>query len=84
MEKAAFNHAHNVVRSKRRGLRVPHKYGTPHLETIEATDAYGAKSFGYTTYRVNRFNLPAEELGTGADRTSNNLDGLLDFVLGHH
>jgi 2-haloacid dehalogenase len=47
-------------------------------------DAYGAKSFGYTTYWVNRFNLPPEELGTGADRTSNNLDGLLDFVLGHH
>jgi 2-haloacid dehalogenase len=47
-------------------------------------DAYGAKSFGYTTYWVNRFNLPAEELGIGSDRTSNNLDGLLDFVLGHH
>jgi 2-haloacid dehalogenase len=47
-------------------------------------DAYGAKSFGYTTYWVNRFNLPAEELGIGADRTSNNLEGLLDFVLGHH
>jgi len=47
-------------------------------------DAYGAKSFGYTTYWVNRFNLPAEELGIGADHTSNNLDGLLDFVLGHH
>ena len=47
-------------------------------------DAYGAKSFGYTTYWVNRFNLPAEELGIGADRTSSNLDGLLDFVLGHH
>jgi 2-haloacid dehalogenase len=47
-------------------------------------DAYGAKSFGYTTYWVNRFNLPPEELGIGADRTSSNLDGLLDFVLGHH
>jgi 2-haloacid dehalogenase len=47
-------------------------------------DAYGAKSFGYTTYWVNRFNLPAEELGIRADRTSNNLEGLLDFVLGHH
>ena len=47
-------------------------------------DAYGAKSFGYPTYWVNRFNLPAEELGVRADRTSNNLEGLLDFVLGHH
>lgn len=45
-------------------------------------DAYGAKSFGYTTYWVNRFNLPVEELGIAADRTSNNLEGLLNFVLG--
>jgi 2-haloacid dehalogenase len=47
-------------------------------------DAYGAKSFGYTTYWVNRFNLPAEELGVEADKTSSNMEGLLDFVLGHH
>ena len=45
-------------------------------------DAYGAKSFGYTTYWVNRLNLPVEELGIRADRTSNNLDELLKFVLG--
>ncbi|HEY8084693.1 MAG TPA: haloacid dehalogenase type II [Methylophilaceae bacterium] len=45
-------------------------------------DAYGAKNFGYTTYWVNRFNLPPEELGIQADRTSNNLQGLLEFVLG--
>jgi 2-haloacid dehalogenase len=45
-------------------------------------DAYGAKSFGYPTYWVNRFNLPAEELGVRADQTSNNLEGLLKFVLG--
>jgi 2-haloacid dehalogenase len=45
-------------------------------------DAYGAKSFGYTTCWVNRFNLPAEELGIEVDRTSNNLDGLLKVVLG--
>jgi 2-haloacid dehalogenase len=45
-------------------------------------DAYGAKSFGYTTYWVNRFNLPAEELGIEADGTSNNLEGLLKLVLG--
>jgi 2-haloacid dehalogenase len=44
-------------------------------------DAYGAKSFGYTTYWVNRFNLPAEELGIEADGTSNNLEGLLKLVL---
>jgi len=45
-------------------------------------DAYGAKTFGYPTYWVNRFNLPAEELGIGADGTSNNMEGLLRFVFG--
>lgn len=45
-------------------------------------DAYGAKSFGYNTYWVNRFNLPVEELGIKADRTSNDIQGLVDFVLG--
>jgi 2-haloacid dehalogenase len=45
-------------------------------------DAYGAKSYGYPTYWVNRFNLPAEELGVKADATSNNIQGLVDFVLG--
>lgn len=44
-------------------------------------DAYGAKSFGYPTYWVNRFNLPAEELGSRADATSNDIQGLVDFVL---
>lgn len=44
-------------------------------------DAYGAKSFGYPTYWVNRFNLPAEKLGEKPDGTSNNFQGLLDFVL---
>jgi FMN phosphatase YigB (HAD superfamily) len=47
-----------------------------------AWDAYGAKSFGYPTFWVNRFNVPAEELGVKADGTSNNFQGLLDFVLG--
>lgn len=44
-------------------------------------DAYGAASFGYPTYWVNRFNLPAERLGIAADRTSSDFAGLLDFVL---
>ena len=44
--------------------------------------AYGAKSFGYTTYWVNRFDLPVEELGIQADHTSNNLEGLLKLILG--
>ncbi|MEO8006713.1 MAG: haloacid dehalogenase type II [Betaproteobacteria bacterium] len=46
-------------------------------------DAYGAKNFGYTTYWVNRFDLPTEELGLLPDKASNNLDGLLNFVLGN-
>jgi 2-haloacid dehalogenase len=45
-------------------------------------DAYGAKSFGYPTYWVNRFNLPVEKLGITADATSNDIAGLLQFVLG--
>ena len=45
-------------------------------------DAYGAKSFGYTTYWVNRFHLPMEELGIEPDGTSDNLEGLLKLVLG--
>ena len=45
-------------------------------------DAYGAKSFGYPTYWVNRFNLPTEKLGIEADATSNEIAGLLQFVLG--
>src|SRR3954449_1274443 len=45
-------------------------------------DAYGAKSFGYTTFWVNRFHLPMEELGIEPDGTSDNLEGLLTLVLG--
>jgi 2-haloacid dehalogenase len=44
-------------------------------------DAYGARSFGYPTYWVNRFNLPAEKLDVTADATSTDLAGLLEFVL---
>jgi 2-haloacid dehalogenase len=45
-------------------------------------DAFGAKSFGYTTYWVNRFHLPMEELGIEPDGTSDSLEGLLELVLG--
>ncbi len=44
-------------------------------------DAFGAKSFGYPTYWVNRFNLPDERLGIQADQTSKDIAGLVDFVL---
>ena len=44
-------------------------------------DFYGAKNFGYATYWVNRFNLPLENLGILPDKTSNNMQGLLDFIL---
>ncbi len=45
-------------------------------------DAYGAKNFGYATCWVNRLNLPPEELGIKPDKISNNMEGLLEFVLG--
>jgi 2-haloacid dehalogenase len=44
-------------------------------------DAVGAKSFGYTTFWVNRFNQPFEELGIRPDQTATNLSAVLDFVL---
>jgi 2-haloacid dehalogenase len=44
-------------------------------------DAAGAKTFGYPTVWVNRFNQPLEELDVRPDRVAANLDGLLDFVL---
>ena len=43
-------------------------------------DAAGAKSFGYPTVWVNRFNQPDEELGVRPDRTVTDLRGLLEFV----
>lgn len=45
-------------------------------------DAYGAKHFGYPTYWVNRFALPAEKLGTAPNGTSGSFQGLLEFTLG--
>ena len=43
-------------------------------------DAAGAKSFGYTTFWVNRLNLPAEELGVTADATGASLADLVSFL----
>ncbi len=43
-------------------------------------DAAGAKSFGYTTYWVNRLNLPAEQLGVTADAVGPTLTAMVDFV----
>jgi 2-haloacid dehalogenase len=45
-------------------------------------DAYGAKSFGYPTYWVNRFDLPMETLGIEPDATSGDMAGLVRLVLG--
>ena len=45
-------------------------------------DAFGAKSFGYPTYWVNRFGLPAEKLGLAPDGTSSDIAGLVRFILG--
>lgn len=43
-------------------------------------DAAGAKSFGYTTFWVNRLNLPVEKLGVVPDAIGQNLIDLLGFV----
>ncbi len=42
-------------------------------------DAAGAKQFGYRTYWADRLGLPAEELGTPVDFTSNSLADLDKF-----
>lgn len=43
-------------------------------------DAAGAQSFGYTTFWVNRLNLPAEKLGPVPDSMGKNLTDLVGFV----
>ena len=43
-------------------------------------DAAGAKSFGFTTYWVNRSNSVAEELGNTADAQGHDLSELRNFV----
>ena len=43
-------------------------------------DAAGAKAFGYSTYWVNKLNLPPEELHVSADRTYHDLSLLPDFL----
>jgi hypothetical protein len=48
---------------------------------MAAAEHKRAGAVRYPTYWVNRFNLPAEKLGEKPDGTSNNFQGLLDFVL---
>lgn len=43
-------------------------------------DAAGAKAFGYTTFWVNRLNLPQERLGVTPDAVGKNLADLVGFV----
>jgi 2-haloacid dehalogenase len=43
-------------------------------------DAAGAKSFGYTTYWVNRLNLPVEQLGVLPDHTASGMAELPGYV----
>lgn len=45
-------------------------------------DAYGGKHFGFPTVWVNRLDLPDENLGVPADKTTPDMSGLLQFVLG--
>jgi hypothetical protein len=73
-ERASFRHpayANSLVAGMRNGQLVEALAGMASM-----------KSFGYTTYWVNRFNLPKEELGIKPDATSNNLEGLMKLVLG--
>lgn len=44
-------------------------------------DAAGAKAFGYPTFWVNRFSLPAEELSAPPDAVGTSLVDLVAFVL---
>jgi 2-haloacid dehalogenase len=43
-------------------------------------DAAGAKNFGYTTFWVNRLNLPVEQLDVAPDGIGATLTALVDFV----
>jgi 2-haloacid dehalogenase len=43
-------------------------------------DAAGAKSFVYTTFWVNRLNLPVEKLGVIPDEIGQNLTDSVGFV----
>lgn len=43
-------------------------------------DAAGAKSFGYTTFWVNRLNIPTEKLGVVPDAVGQNLTDLVTFM----
>jgi 2-haloacid dehalogenase len=43
-------------------------------------DAAGAKNFGYTTFWVNRLDLPVEQLDVAPDGIGVTLTALVDFV----
>jgi 2-haloacid dehalogenase len=43
-------------------------------------DAAGAKTFGYPTFWVNRWHVPADQLGTEPDKVGNTLESLVEFV----
>ena len=46
-------------------------------------DAAGAKSFGYTTFWINRLGLPAERLGISPDGVGKTLGDLVGFIKAH-
>ena len=43
-------------------------------------DAFGARSFGYPTFRVDRLQAPAEELGSAPDAMGTNLGDLVKYI----
>lgn len=50
------------------------------LTAFAGWDAAGAKSFGYTTFWVNRLGLPIKQLGVFPDGVGGTLDDLVGFI----
>jgi 2-haloacid dehalogenase len=61
-----------------------HAFNLPREEILFAAfggwDAAGARNFGYTTFWVNRLNLPVEQLDVAPDGIGATLTALVDFV----
>ncbi len=58
------------------GLKVEHIL----FVAFAGWDVAGARTFGYSTFWVNRQSQPAEELGVKADGSGNNLHDLVTFL----
>lgn len=78
----------DAVKAYKQDARVYHMavdaFNLPREEILFAAfggwDAAGAKNFGYTTFWVNRLNLPVEQLDVAPDGIGATLTALVDFV----